>query len=365
MKVWIRPAIAPIENRTYVKDKKTCSYWLFDEVADILQEVNEDGKVRVLMSAGLWAGGKMRNFRFDRRNRPVVILADSAGFQYYGFDDTQRRGFYEEREKYYSWQAKEGDYVLAGDIPPKKSVLDSSKISQLIEITRKNIEFQFALDDNMHARFVNIIHGVGVEDMKRWYNVMSQFPGRGWAIGAKFNDVLLGAVLQYLFLLEANAFNKNDIVHLFAMTGKTILLPMLWLIKRTRPDLIVSVDSSSYSLIRVGQVYDEDGSKVTFDDIRKGKAKVKMYDGTMLDDKTLTRKTNDVIGKQIEITGLKNFMVSMKKDVNLFIEDESKFEKMIVDSKIKKYYKQWKTGGEEMVWYLNRKNVIESGVRLR
>jgi len=356
MQIWVFPAVAPIEKRTYIQDKKNGVYYFYPELCEILKD-KYDGQMRMLLSAGLWE----KNYHNEllRRNFPLQILVDSGGFQYYGWNEMDRKRFYRSRERYYRWQIEVGDLVLGGDIPPEKSIVNNKMLEELLAVTQTNMDFQFSLDRNLSNRFINILHGTSPENLRYWVDGVKGFPGVGWAIGAKFTGVVLGATLQYLFLVENNLLKPGDILHLFAMTGFSIFIPLVWLIQHTRPDLIISVDSSSYSLIRIGQVHGPNGV-IDFKDIRSGRVKLRSYDGVDIVD--IPRNTDETIGKRLELTGLQNFMQKIWAVRDDLLENNfSKYEKILVSSGIKKYYRIWQTGGIDMLWNQFRHRVIEHG----
>jgi len=339
MKIMYWVACMPIEKVFFWKNNS--EYWIDEEWIDYIEKIL--GERRILLSAGLWAHyyGK----RFNKKNS--IVFADSGGFQYLRMSKGKQREFYKSRERYYKWQISVGDIVVMGDIPSAGEVPVNDLI-RFLRYTKDNVDYQFSLDSNLGSRLLGTMHGISPYSLRIWYEGLKNYSKIGWAIGAKPASNLIGFALQFLFLYENGEFNKRKLLHVFGVAGEMILLPLAELIRRIDDSIVLSVDSSSMGLGKIGSVWLSDGSIMHFDDIRSGRKEFVLLDGEVL--RKIPEKVGYVLGRKIALTSSVNYMKYWKRDIHTVITENGK----IPDSRyvlVDKIFKLWKTGGIDAVWF--------------
>ena len=335
VKFWM--AILPQMGITV--NRKGGKYFLDTQLIDLIGR--ELGDKTVLMSAGLWT--KWLKYEYIKQDEKV--FADSGGFQYYFLTPGKQRKFYRERDALYRYQIEVGDYVAGGDIPVGRE-LGRKQVEFYADLTRDNMGYQFRLDKNLGNRFINVMHGQSPVNMELWYSKVKDFPSVGWAVGAKGAGAF-GNILQLLFLLEKGELKLGKLVHMFAMSGKTTLNSVIWILNSLNLDLIISSDSSSYSLGRFGAMF-YNGGIVRYDEVREGKVVLELWNGKEVRDisqKLLKEEYRDLV-----FTSIVHFCKWFKEELLGFYQNKVEMEKMIRREEIDKVLKWFKMGGYELVW---------------
>jgi len=336
VKYWL--ALVPVDGLT--TQKEGSRYWLDETLSDIIEA--ELGEATVLMSAGLWRDRLRLNYVKKREK----VFADSGGFQFYFLTPGRQNEFYKVRDSLYRFQVITGDYVAGGDIPVGME-LDRAQVDYYAGLTKDNMEYQFGLDKDLGKRFINVMHGQSPENMECWYNKVKDFPSIGWAVGAKGSGAF-GNILQLMFLHEKGELTPGTLVHMFAMSGKYTINAVIWFIKQLGLDLIVSSDSSSYSLGRYGAMFYR-GGNIKYDDVRSGDIVLELWNGRIVKD--IPQKMFKELYRDIMFTSVQHFCRWFRDEaLGIYERGGDELDRLITREKTDQVLKDYQEGGIAQVW---------------
>ena len=345
---WI--AVMPIDNCSFrMIDSK--SFCLDEELLKLVEKYF--GKRQVLLSAGLWDFAV--GFEYVKQGEEVLV--DSGGFQFYYLTPGRLRDFYERRKSFYKFQIKNGTYVIGGDIAVGVD-LDEEQLRYYLGLTKENFEFQFSLGVD-GSRFINVMHGVSPSNMKIWYEGVRGFPCAGWALGAKGFKVY-SIVMQLLYLHQMGELRDGRLLHFFGMSGETTIPVLKWVCEQLGLNVVMSSDSSSFSLARFGGLFYKEGEIVRYKEIREGRA-VELWDGTVLKD--VPKKVDVKLARDLMLTGLMYFLEFVNE--RIVGMKEERLREVIKETEVDKILKWYKNGGIGDVYGQFRDKIIGvSEVRL-
>lgn len=216
--------------------------------------------------------------------KPTTLMVDSSGFQYGGKHKRDMyHEFYKNRERYYRFQSYWADWAIAGDIPIRLTK-DKDFIRQCLEMTMDNMDMQ--CDLGLEDRLLNVLHGHDPDTMRYWYRGVHGYPCAGWALGSAIKTSTHAFALQIFALREFGAFDEPvKIVHCLGAVSTDLVVGMYYLFEQMGVEVEnLTFDASSSSSHRFGRMVDENGKHVEFDEIRKGRGKVRIpfeIDGTV------------------------------------------------------------------------------------
>jgi len=351
VKYWV--ALVPVKDITVTHEGTR--FWIDKDLVHCVKK--ELGEATVLASSGLW--NSWLNYNYVKGEEK--IFADSGGFQFYFLTPGKQKQFYKARDGLYRFQVRVGDYVAGGDIPVGME-LDRKQVKWYAELTRDNMEYQFGLDKDLGKRFINVMHGQSPANMEVWYNEVKKFPSQGWAVGAKGSGAF-GNLLQLMFLYEKGELTPGKLVHMFAMSGRYTLTAVMWFIDQLGLDLIVSSDSSSYSLGRYGAMFYQ-GGNIKYDQVRSGEIVLECWNGRKVTD--IPQVMYKELYKDLMLTSVAHFCKWFKEVIlDPYKRGGKEIEALIKREEVHDFLRWFKEGGTEMVWQKYRQRVPgRSEVRL-
>lgn len=329
----------PFDEVVYCEDPQR--WWFAPEMLSLIKQVTKKDKAQVLISPPLWRK-KVYEKQFVAND--AIVLADSGGFQFYMMPKGRLKEYMSTRELNYRLQVKVGDYIVGGDMSvPYEITQDRFKF--YVDMTKENFALQFSLDPNLKDKFINVLHGMSYTSASVWYDAVKDFPHAGWAVGSgPPSPKGYGPFSKILFLYEKGELDKCKILHIFKMSARNVVRDVAWLLHKLNYQGILSADSSSFSLGRVGRIWTEDGDAVLYSDIRAKKCKVKLLSGTVLED--VPRHITNGLFKDMFYTSMVNFLDRFLTTVYPYFEN-SDFEP---GETVQDVYKWWKVGGCELLW---------------
>jgi hypothetical protein len=343
VKYWL--ALVPVEGLTITVEGN--SYWIDETLSSIIEK--ELGEATVLLSAGLWRDCLKLNYIKKKEK----VFADSGGFQYYFLTPGRQKEFYNARDGLYRFQVITGDYVAGGDIPVGME-LPRNQVEYLANLTKDNMEYQFGLDKDLGKRFINVMHGQSPENMEVWYSRVKDFPSAGWAVGAKGSGAF-GNILQLMFLHEKGELTPGKLVHMFAMSGKYTINSVIWFIKEMGLDLIISSDSSSYSLGRYGAMWYK-GGNLKYEEVRSGRVKLELWNGRIVTD--IPMKMHKELYRDLMLTSVRDFCIWFRDEaLGIYKRGGKVLDDLIAREEVVEILQNYREGGVQQVWEVYRERV--------
>ena len=321
---------------------------VFFQVAMPIGYKYKDGKVVIadwlwnlpglMLSAYFWH----KDVLYEKKNNNLMI--DSGGFSFGGKEKIHlRREFLDLRERLYRWQCLYGDYIICGDIPPSLTK-DFDFIKECLVLTMDNIDLQFKL--GAEGRFVNVVHGHSFDIIRFWYKGVKFYPSIGWALGSSIKTTVFGFALQLLSLYELGEFReKVKVIHCLGAVGKQIVVGLHYLVSKLGIDTdMLSFDASSSSAERFGNMVDEDGTIVSFSEIRDGRKQIELWNGEILT--TVPTRLTGEFKIDVTRTNMLNSDKAWNKNIiQMISEGGEEYEQLVDTSGARIVYALWKDGG--------------------
>jgi len=150
------------------------------------------------------------------------------------------------------------------------------------------------------------------------------------------------------------------LLHFFGMSGETTIPVLKWVCEQLGLNVVMSSDSSSFSLARFGGLFYKEGEIVRYKEIREGRA-VELWDGTVLKD--VPKKVDVKLARDLMLTGLMYFLEFVNE--RIVGMKEERLREVIKETEVDKILKWYKNGGVEDVYGQFRDKIIGvSEVRL-
>ncbi len=172
-----------------------------------------------------------------------LIMGDSGGYQIL-------TGVLKWNEKLkvdiFNWLENNSDVAMNLDIPPRG--LYEGKYYECLEVSKDNFKY-FADNQTGKTKFLNVIHGTGIDSYQHWYNNVKDFEFNGWGVGG-----LRGAVYPTMsslaVLLEGKEHLKltNEYLHILGtsrINNFLILLQLQKSLSEVGSNMVVTTDSST------------------------------------------------------------------------------------------------------------------------
>lgn len=205
----------------------------------------ELGVERVLISAhnGMNELKHVRASGWKPTHPGIKLMGDSGGAQL-------RMGTtpYIDPKDVISWMNDFVDIGAALDVPHRPADQGNEKLMWgLAEVQRRNNEVYLAQRKRDDLQFLNVVHGFGLEDARKWCaHVHTKDPAFvSWAAGLgnrnSFFSSLLAAMVPMVEYPECGG--KNGL-HFFGISGKSYIPCFAWMAKRT--GVPITMDSTNY-----------------------------------------------------------------------------------------------------------------------
>jgi len=199
----------------------------------------------LLISA--YYGMKYPNFRkhFEIGD-DILFIGDSGGFQAWS------KGEQLEPIQVLRWLENNADVALTLDVPPPMSSMQARRLSwegfkSSAKQSARNYEIMSRNRENYDVKFVKVLHGVSVEELEYFYNLVKDIEFDGWSLAPKPPSNPLSIAAQFSFLFEKGELDDIDWLHILGVSGSSTM-PLVYYIKsKLNAKNNFSFDSSSWA----------------------------------------------------------------------------------------------------------------------
>lgn len=184
-------------------------------------------------------------------NKDEFIFGDSGGFQV----ATGAVKYTEDlKVQIFNWLENNSTIAANLDIPP----FGVYAFKEALEISLLNFEY-FNKYQTGKTKYLNVLQGKDMDELKTWYNEVKDFKFSGWAVNVKGNsfEKILSAIS---ILMENKEFNATELryIHFFG-TSKIddiiLINEMQKLFNNIGFNVQITIDSSSPNSSRFGSYY--------------------------------------------------------------------------------------------------------------
>jgi queuine/archaeosine tRNA-ribosyltransferase len=203
----------------------------------------EFGVDRVLMSAhnGLHELKRDRKDRWMPTHPDVKILGDSGGFQL-------RLGTtpYIDPNDVINWMNDFVDIGASLDIVPRPTDEGNKRLLFGLAEAQKRCNDIFLSKAREGLSLLNVVHGFTPDDARMWCDKVKSDDPRfvGWASGMDNEDIVDNLATALIPMLEYPEYAGKKGLHLFGISGKTLIPILIWMAKAT--GVPITMDSTNY-----------------------------------------------------------------------------------------------------------------------